>query len=161
MKRSLLLISACACFVFAAGKLISSNQYVEAKNVLTSTMITSDREVSETQTHDANSATVSIDNMSAEEIYGRFGYLTDEQIENYYPGLDDTDKVVAPTGGGIIHSDSDTSSVALEKLSEDDSTKNVLAEINPNTDPNAITYRKLKDFLKEHQEEMYEIFQNE
>lgn len=162
MKKSLLLICACLGIFFIIEKPNLSNKYVQAENGSISTTSNSEIQVPkiENDKQDIKSHTVSLNNMSIEELYTRFGYLTDDQIDNYSPDLNDTDKVVAPSGGGIIGSINGKGNATSEKISNDGLVYNV-AEINPNTDPNAITYREFKDFLKKNQEELYKIYQNE
>ncbi|MBO0470550.1 hypothetical protein JZO66_08325 [Enterococcus sp. DIV0242_7C1] len=91
--------------------------------------------------------TISMYEMSDEELYQRFGYPSEAGIEELFFDNKDTDKIVALKDGSILSG---------EMVDND-----ILVEVSSETDPNALTVREAKELLKSRQEALYQLYEAE
>jgi len=88
----------------------------------------------------SKSLTTSFLSMTDEELSKRFGGMTESAIDEMFEGRNESDEVVALSSDGMIIGSGNVRDF-------DDSKRKVI--INSETDPNAISIKDLKIFIKE------------
>lgn len=98
-------------------------------------------------------ATISIKEMTVEELYARFGYLEEETFDLLYGEKDEAATIVALKNGGTI-----TGGAYIASPIDSES---AIASVDSDDDANAITIKELKEILTTNQEKLFELDQIE